>query len=58
MLDMSKGDAAWRKEMTEAERRELDLAERARDASTEQYRAIFTRLKNRCTQRLRRKAEE
>lgn len=55
MLDMAKGDAAWRKEMTEGEARELALAERAREAANDQYKAVFSRLKNRCIQRLRKK---
>ena len=56
MLDMAKGDAAWRKEMNEREARELELAERARDAAADQYNAVFKKMKNRCIQRLRAKA--
>lgn len=56
MLDMPKGDAAWRKELTDIEIRELELAERTKSAATKQYNELFKRLKNRCIQRLRNKA--
>lgn len=55
---MAKGDAAWREEMTEAERHELELAERTKSAAVEQYNAVFQRLKNRCIQRRRRRGNE
>lgn len=58
MLEMAKGDAEWRNEMTAAERRELELAERTKAAATDQYKAVFTRLKNRCVQRLLRKRSD
>lgn len=52
MLDMARDPAVWRKKMTPAEARELDLAKQARDASNESYKAVYRRLKNRCIQRL------
>lgn len=56
MLDMARDPAAWRKEMSDAEERELELAERTKKVATENYNAVFQRLKNRCIQRLRAKA--
>jgi hypothetical protein len=57
MYDMARGSAEWRNEMTEAEQRELELAERAKAASVEQYKSVFFRLKSRCVGRLRTKAK-
>lgn len=56
MFDMARDPAVWRKELTEGERRELELAERTKLAAVEQYNAVFRRLKNRCIQRVRAKA--
>jgi len=57
MYDMAREPAEWRKEMTDAERRELELAERTKAAAGEQHKAILFRLKNRCIGRLRTKAK-
>jgi len=57
MYDMARESAEWRNEMTEAEQRELELAERAKSAAVEQYNAVLYRLKNRCIGRLRTKAK-
>jgi len=56
MIEMAHEPAVWRKEMTSAEQRELELAERTRAAAVEQYRAVYLRLKHRCIQRVRAKA--
>ena len=56
MLDMARDPAVWRKELTPAEAKELELAERTKRAAVEQYNAVFQRLKNRCIQRVRAKA--
>ncbi len=53
---MARDPAVWRKELTPAEQRELDLAEAAKSAAVDQYNAVFQRLKNRCIQRVRSKA--
>ena len=56
MNDMSRTPAEWRKELTDNERSELELAERVRDAASEQLRNLTLKLKNRCIKRLHRKA--
>ena len=56
MLDMARDPAVWRKELSDAERRELELAEKAKTSAVENYNAVFKRLKNRCIQRVRTKA--
>lgn len=54
MHDMPRDPAEWREYMTEAERAELALAERVRDAAADQLRALTARLKARCLKRLMR----
>jgi len=58
MNDMSRPPAEWRTVLTENERSELELAERVRDAASEQLRNLTLKLKNRCIKRLRRKADD
>ena len=43
--------------MTDQEREELALAERARDAVADQLRALTVRLKDRCMKRMKRMKE-
>lgn len=51
---MPRDPAEWREYMTDAERDELALAERVRDAAADQLRALTARLKARCLKRLMR----
>ena len=57
MFEMTRDPAVWRKELSPPEVRELELAERTKSAAVEQYNAVFQRLKNRCIQRVRAKAD-
>lgn len=54
MESMPRDPAEWREYMTDAERDELALAERVRDAAADQLRALTARLKARCLKRLMR----
>lgn len=54
MEPMPRDPAEWREYMTDAERAELALAERVRDAAADQFRALTVRLKARCLKRLMR----
>ncbi len=54
MKTMAREPAEWREYMTDAERDELALAERVRDAAADQLRALTARLKARCLKRLMR----
>ena len=54
---MARDPAEWRSYMTDQEREELALAERARDAVADQLRALTVRLKDRCMKRMKRMKE-
>lgn len=54
---MNKEPAAWRKRMTDDERRELSAAKEEHDASGDNLRELTKLYKNRCVQRMRRKAD-
>ena len=54
MEPMPRDPAEWREYMTDAERDELALAERVRDAAADQLRSLTARLKARCLKRLMR----
>jgi len=58
MNAMTRPPAEWRKELTDKERSELELAERVRDAASEQLRNLTLKLKNRCIKRLHRRADD
>lgn len=53
---MARDPAEWRSKLTDAERKELALAERARDVTAEHLRVMTKKLKDRCIKRLRREA--
>ena len=57
MNNVSRPVAAWRAELTDKERSELELAERVRDAASEQLRNLTSKLKGRCIKRLHRKVD-
>lgn len=50
--------AEWEKELTDAEKRELENARAARDATATVLRELTRKLKARCIKRLRRKGED
>lgn len=54
---MNKEPAEWRKHMTDDERRELSAAKEEHDASGDNLRELTKLYKNRCVQRMRRKAD-
>lgn len=54
MIFMAQEPAEWRQWMTDQEREDLALAERVRDAASDQIRVLTKRLKDRCIKRMRR----
>jgi len=50
--------AAWRSVLYDNERRELELVEKARDATAENLRELTKRLKSRCLKRIKRNADQ
>lgn len=58
MTQNTKKPAKWRSEMTDAERRKIAALKAKRDTAAGEYNSELARVKNRCVQALRRKAEK